>query len=530
MLHEIFWDLPSPVNGFLLIACLLLSWRLWTFTLKPWLWPSRPRELPYWAPFIGHTFSFFRNYVELMEAGLNSIGRRREPYSIQLLGQKLYICTASADVSIIFDDTVGFNFDSHLTNLLTSFGISADALKRAWHEPKPGDWCYIPNNPLNPKQKCLIHCVEDIYKQQLLPGSRMDEWCRTFLDSVQTSLCGIESLDFCTTQFEGCVWCGDCAPRYVSLYKLVAFFNIQATTRAMFGSHLHDIDPSVVEHMLAFNEHVWMVVFRCPNVMGLPIDEPRRKLMAIMRKFVRLPKSTRSQASWAITSVLDGMETVDMDMESRASMILMIFWAAVSNEHNSCYWLLTHLLYDASLFKLIREETEAAWQSGQLDVKYLCSNCPNLDATFNEVLRLNNTAAAVRVATHETIVGGKVLKKGSMIVMPFRQLHTDENVWGSDVSQFSPTRFLKNKSWARHPSFRPFGGGATLCPGQTLARQEVFGFIAILIHRFHLSLPSKSPKGEKPPFPCLNSMTPSFGLNGPIKGTDIFVGVAEVKR
>ncbi|KAI1205123.1 uncharacterized protein F4807DRAFT_464943 [Annulohypoxylon truncatum] len=185
---------------------------------------------------------FFRNYVELMEAGLNSIGRTREPFSIQLLGKKLYICTPPTDVSNIFDDTVSFNFDSHLTSLLTSFGISADALKRAWHEPKLGDWCYIPNNPFNPKQKNLIHCVEDIYKLQLLPGAHMDEWCRTFLDSVQASLCGIESLEFCTAQCEGCVWYGECAPRHVSLYKLVSFFNIQATTQAMFGPHLYDID------------------------------------------------------------------------------------------------------------------------------------------------------------------------------------------------------------------------------------------------------------------------------------------------
>lgn len=222
---------------------------------------------------------------------------------------------------------MGFNFDDHLSNLLTSFGISRDALKRAWHEPKPGDRSYIPNNPVNPKQKSLIHNVEDIYRIQLLPGDYMDKWSCAFLNSVQTSLRGMESLAFCTTKYDSCVWCQDCVPRQVSLYSLVSFFSVQATAHAMFGPHLHDIEPQVIQHMLSFNEHVWMIVFRCPNVFGLPIDEYRRKLMATARIFVQLPKNERSQASWAITNVLDGMEHVGMDTESKASMILMIFWA-----------------------------------------------------------------------------------------------------------------------------------------------------------------------------------------------------------
>lgn len=174
----------------------------------------------------------------------------------------------------------------------------------------------------------------------------------------------------------------------------------------------------------------------------------------------------------------------------------------------------------------MKEETEAGWRSGQLDIKYLCANCPRLDAAFNEVLRLNNTAAAVRVATHKTTVGTKVLQAGSTIVMPFQQLHMNENVWGANVSQFDPSRFLRTKSWARHPSFRPFGGGATLCPGQTLARHEVFGFVAIFVKRFRISL-ARGPDQKKPPFPQLNSMAPSFGLNGPLKGTDVTINIME---
>lgn len=257
----------------------------------------------------------------------NFFGRTRTPFAIQLLGKKLFICTDPADVSTVFNDTVGFNFDNHLTSLLVSFGISKEGLKRAWHQPEPGDWCYIPDNPINPQQKSLIHCVEDVYKQQLLPGDHMNDWCRVWLGSVLTQMSGLSSLEFCTTMVPICPWCEDCAPRQVSLYSLVSFFSVQATAQAMFGPHLLEICPDVVHHMLSFNKHVWMIVFQYPNVMGLPVDTPRRHLMVAMKRFLQLPDNKLSQASWSMRSVIHGMETVGMDVESQASMILMIFWA-----------------------------------------------------------------------------------------------------------------------------------------------------------------------------------------------------------
>lgn len=94
---------------FLCASTLLLSWRLWMFTVKPWVWPRQPKELPYWIPckkldliictlprysdhaadnssvlgtadrncalcythkYLGHTFAFFGNSDKLLERGL----------------------------------------------------------------------------------------------------------------------------------------------------------------------------------------------------------------------------------------------------------------------------------------------------------------------------------------------------------------------------------------------------------------------------------------------------------------------------
>jgi cholesterol 7alpha-monooxygenase len=180
---------------------------------------------------------------------------------------------------------------------------------------------------------------------------------------------------------------------------------------------------------------------------------------------------------------------------------------------------------------LVRGETEAAWdQLGTLDIKYLVANCPNLDSAFHESLRLNGGAMVSRSVLRKTTIGGRVLQPGNGILMPSRQLHTNEAVWGvGSARTFDASRFLQNKSLGRHSSFRPFGGGSTYCPGRVLAKEEVYGFIAILLHRFDLKLaPEKGERGVKPPFPLLDVTTPGLGITGPVKSMDVIVDMKKI--
>ncbi len=32
------------------VSCILFTWRVWSFTIRPWLHPREPKELPYWIP------------------------------------------------------------------------------------------------------------------------------------------------------------------------------------------------------------------------------------------------------------------------------------------------------------------------------------------------------------------------------------------------------------------------------------------------------------------------------------------------
>lgn len=190
---------------------------------------------------------------------------------------------------------------------------------------------------------------------------------------------------------------------------------------------------------------------------------------------------------------------------------------------------MAHILHDQSLLKEIRTEIDRAFldpgdPNGSPNIARLLEDCPLLNSAYDEVLRYTNNAMGVRLVVNQTRIGGKTLRPGRKLLMPYRQMHLDGDVWGPGAASFDPGRFLRDKSLSRSPSFRPFGGGNGYCPGRFLARREVFMFVATVLRRFELGvLPSSD--GGKSKFPGLDETTPTGGILSPVAGEDVIVQV-----
>lgn len=206
----------------------------------------------------------------------------------------------------------------------------------------------------------------------------------------------------------------------------------------------------------------------------------------------------------------------------------LITHSAGSNAVNTLFWMMTYLVHYPALCKDIQEETKAAFHNERIDMSFLVDKCPRLEAFFLEVLRLINGALGVRQVMQATTVNGKVLRPGNTLVIPFRQLHFDPEVWGENPEKFDPERFLKNQSLGSHPSFRPFGGGVSYCPGRFLVRHQVFGFVATFFHRFTVELPDlplASGGHGAQAFPKLDTTKPSTGTTACLKNMDVVINI-----
>ena len=88
------------------------------------------------------------------------------------------------------------------------------------------------------------------------------------------------------------------------------------------------------------------------------------------------------------------------------------------------------------------------------------------------------------------------LKKGAIVQISGGVIHSDKSIWGDDVDEFNPSRFLgaKTRSGGFHPAaFRGFGGGKTLCPGRHFAVNEILLLAAMIVLAFDMESPDGGP-------------------------------------
>ena len=142
-------------------------------------------------------------------------------------------------------------------------------------------------------------------------------------------------------------------------------------------------------------------------------------------------------------------------------------------------------------------------------------------AIYYEALRLKKRDLAFRKVDRDTIIGGKLLRGGNFAIVPVCQLHDNREEFGLDASVFAPERFLKRPDLISSPSYKPYGGGKTYCPGRFFALQEIFGFVTLLIHRFDIQL---APPLQKFPSPDESILT--LGVSRPVPGSDVRVALS----
>lgn len=170
--------------------------------------------------------------------------------------------------------------------------------------------------------------------------------------------------------------------------------------------------------------------------------------------------------------------------------------AVLVNTAPAAFWLLLLLHSHPGLLEDIRKEIDACTSTTTenvstmktLDITSLKQNCPLLLSSYQEVLRHRSMGTSVREVMEDTYLDQWLLKKGAMLQMPSRIIHQDTGLWGADVADFNPRRFLPEErhNRPRDACFRAFGGGKTLCPGRHFATNEILAVVAVFIARLDM--------------------------------------------
>jgi cytochrome P450 len=86
-----------------------------------------------------------------------------------------------------------------------------------------------------------------------------------------------------------------------------------------------------------------------------------------------------------------------------------------------------------------------------------------------------------RQATHDTMLDGHAIARGTSVLMPIYAIHRHAKRW-NDADRFDPTRFApeREKAMSRY-QYMPFGAGPRICIGMSFAMMEATAILATLL-------------------------------------------------
>ncbi|XP_062397222.1 cytochrome P450 3A27-like isoform X2 [Sardina pilchardus] len=175
------------------------------------------------------------------------------------------------------------------------------------------------------------------------------------------------------------------------------------------------------------------------------------------------------------------------DHEILSQSILFIF-AGYETSSTTLDFLFYNLATNPDALKKLHDEIDEFFPD-KAEVQYeALMQMEYLDCVINETLRLYPPAARIdRVCKKTVDVGGVIIPKGTVVMVPNFALQRDPKFW-TDPESFKPERFNKENKESIDPySYMPFGLGPRNCIGMRFALVSLKLAIVELLQRFTIN-------------------------------------------
>lgn len=498
--------LPSSgISTFLYVHCVIAI----LFDTEPLLAafqnPHEPPLIPHpYFPFLGHVVGMF--WYGAKYFALVNRSTQHPIFSLQ---------TLTTRTVVVIDPALATAIQKKSPNL-TFYGLILPVTRRLVDLDDPTmdiiSW-NLDGVEHGPHEKGLLKESEDMIHGSLSPGPILNSLSTTQLEQFSTLL-----NDFV-------VRIGDGQNVEIGLMEFIKQIFTVANAYTIYGpSNPFVLHPHLVQSFWDYEAGmVGLIPNILPSITSRKSWKARIALNAAFHEFVENGHFRLASSIIQKRAAFNMKHGVTADMSGRTELILL--FGILGNAVPTTFWFLAHILSRPELLDAIRQETSRAIihhhnttdekeNVQSISVSLLKSQCPLFVSTYRESLRHIANLSSVRMVTgtHTVSAPGHpsyLLSKGNIIQMASGVIHAAPRTWGSDAAEFRPERWMAStpSSTSTNPTsspssedkkrtalplpksvpsaaFRPFGGGAVLCPGRHFAMTEILGFVALCVNMF----------------------------------------------
>ena len=236
-----------------------------------------------------------------------------------------------------------------------------------------------------------------------------------------------------------------------------------------------------------------------PSILAPKGNHARSVLASAFKEYFMHYDLERSQSSAMIKARYSSNVKHGVSFHDQGRLEVGTLLGILANTVPSAFYMLCHIYSDEVLLHDVRRELETTCvnklsdqRSWTLNILAMREKSQLLYSTFQELLRVHAMGAGSRYVREDVLLHERhLLKKGMVVQMPMAIMHSDPRIWGTNVDDFQPQRFLKQAdvirdSKSQSVAYRPFGGGVSMCPGRHFVTLEVMALTALMVLRFDI--------------------------------------------
>ncbi|PBK74042.1 cytochrome P450 [Armillaria solidipes] len=382
---------------------------------------NEPPISSYWIPLVGHALSYRKWTKELFHSTRTLSGSDARPVSLVLFGQRVYVVTASRDISAVFCSKNLLVGPVVLHGVGTLFNVSKESLDRI---------ARIPDG----RNSSLIDDIHPFYFDVLKEGPALNEVITSFLHCLGAELAKEDAKIHASSRGVE-----------VQLQDWMRTILGNSSTVFMMGSHILEEEPNLLAHFHQFTLDLLTFGMGLPRCLSRKKYENRDRLIGAFIRVYQDREIKQQDAIWWVTALQKKLVEagVTCDYDIGASMCSSWF-GLQANVNPASFWLLLQAVTIPGLADRIRKSIAPAFNSrGEVvHLEFLVGD-PLLRSTFYETLRLFALSIPLRLVMEDTIISGFTFRKGGIVMCPVRPVHGDTDIWGPDAAEFVPERFIR---------------------------------------------------------------------------------------